>query len=82
MKKRKLKSFVLPTLYVLVIGVLLSIAYLGKTLQYQISGEVPVMKVIDETNDIPVIKEEEEPIIDDKPMKPFLSNQVSVSRSY
>ena len=83
MKKRKLKSFVLPTLYVLVIGVLfLSIAYLGKTLQYQISGEVPVMKVIDETNDIPVIKEEEEPIIDDKPMKPFLSNQVSVSKSY
>lgn len=83
MKKRKLKSFVLPTLYVLVIGVLfLSIAYLGKTLQSQISGEVPVMKVVEENYDIPVIKEEEEPIIDDKPMKPYISDQVKISKSY
>ena len=83
MKKRKLKSFVLPTLYVLVIGILfLSIAYLGKTLEYQISGEVPVMRVIEEEETLPVIKEEENIVIDDKPVKPYLNNEVSISKSY
>ena len=38
MKKRKLKGFVLPTVYVLVIGVLfISVSFLGSTLQNQLN---------------------------------------------
>ena len=84
MKKRKLKAFVLPTLYVLFVGVLfVSIAYLGKTLQYQVSGEVPVINPADETSILPVIKENEEPLpVSENPMKPFLNENVKVSKSY
>ena len=85
MKKRKLKTFVLPTLYVLVVGVLfVSIAYLGKTLQYQVSGEVPVINPAEETSILPVIKEEEQQtnIIIEKPMKPYLNENVRISKSY
>ena len=82
MKRRKLKAFVLPTIYVLVIGVLfMGTAYLGKTLQYQVSGEVPVVNTVISNNDLPVIKEEEQQAIE-KPMKPFLNNNVTISKSY
>lgn len=83
MKKRKLKAFVLPTLYVLFVGVLfVSIAYLGKTLQYQVSGEVPVINPTDDISTLSVIKEEEPLVVEEKPMKPFLNDSVKVSKSY
>lgn len=83
MKKRRLKKFVLPTLYVIVVGVLfIGVAYLGKTLEYQVSGSPRVINTVVEEDILPVIKEEDINIDDFKPVKPFLSNKVVVSKSY
>lgn len=82
MKKRKLKGFVLPTVYVLVIGILfISISFLGSALQNQIKYDdnLSVSALEDEVT--PVIKNEEN-VSDVKIVKPFSSEKISVSKSY
>ena len=82
MKKRKLKGFVLPTVYVLVIGILfISISFLGSALQNQIKYDdnLSVSALEDEVT--PVIKNEEN-VSDVKIVKPKTTKKVSVSKSY
>ena len=83
MKKRKLKGFVLPTVYVLVIGILfISISFLGSTLQNQINYEDDLsVSALEDEEVTPVIKNEEE-VTTDQIVKPFTSSSVSVSKSY
>ena len=83
MKKRKLKGFVLPTVYILVIGVLfISIPFLGNTLQSQINYDEDLsVNALQEEDATPVIKNEEE-VKESKIVKPFTSEKVSVSKSY
>lgn len=83
MKKRKLRGFVLPTVYILVIGVLfISISFLGSTLQNQLtySDDLSV-NALEDDNAVPVIKNEEN-VQTTSIVKPFSSDQVSVSKSY
>ena len=82
MKKRKLKGFVLPTVYVLVIGVLfISVSFLGSALQNQLNyaSDLSVGALEDEVT--PVIKNEEN-VESTVIKKPFTSESVSVSKSY
>ena len=74
MKKRKLKGFVLPTVYILVIGVLfISISFLGNTLQSQINYDEDLsVNALQEEDATPVIKNEEE-VKESKIVKPFTS---------
>ncbi len=83
MKKRKLKGFVLPTVYILVTGVLfISISFLGNTLQSQINYDEDLsVNALQEEDATPVIKNEEE-VKESKIVKPFTSEKVSVSKSY
>lgn len=83
MKKRKLKGFVLPTVYVLVIGVLfISISFLGSRLQNQINYEDDLsVSAIKEDDTTPVIKNEDN-TVSNAIVKPFISEKVSVSKSY
>ncbi len=83
MKKRKLKGFVLPTVYVLVIGILfISISFLGSALQNQINYEDDLsVSALEDEEVTPVIKNEEE-VTTDQIVKPFTSSSVSVSKSY
>ena len=83
MKKRKLKGFVLPTVYILVIAVLfISISFLGNTLQSQINYDEDLsVNALQEEDATPVIKNEEE-VKESKIVKPFTSEKVSVSKSY
>lgn len=80
MKKRKLKGFVLPTVYIMVMAVLfVSISFLGNILQeQQVYEDMSVSTIIDE--DVPVIKNEE--VSDKGILKPFSSNKVVISKSY
>lgn len=81
MKKRKLKGFVLPTVYVLVIGVLfLSISTLGSILQNKTEYSDMVIGTL-RNDGIPVVKEEETKDIT-QPVKPFTSTSVSISKSF
>ena len=77
MKKRKLKAFVLPSLYVIVMGVLfISIAFLGATLEEDTKfGQMAVSAIKDIT--VPVVGTNEATIT-----KPFSSDKVVVSKSY
>ncbi len=84
MKERKLKGFVLPTVYVLVIGTLfVSIAFLGKSLQKNpaYNGDLTVNSIIDETV-TPVIKNEEEVPKATSIVKPYTDESVSISKSF
>ena len=83
MKKRKLKGFVLPTVYVLVIGILfISISFLGSALQNQINYEDDLsVSALEDEEVTPVIKNEEE-VTTDQIVKPFTSSSISVSKSY
>ncbi len=78
MKKRKLKSFVLPSLYVLTIGALfISIAFLGSSIEQQYdSGNMAVSAIKDST--IPVTNTTDE----EKIVKPFTSDKVSISKNF
>ena len=81
MKKRKLKGFVLPTVYVLVIGVLfLSISTLGSILQNKTEYSDMVIGTL-RNDGIPVVKEEQTKDIT-QPAKPFTSTNVSISKSF
>lgn len=83
MKKRKLKGFVLPTVYVLVIGILfISISFLGNALQSKVNyPEDLSVNALEKDNITPVIKNEES-VSDVKIVKPFTSENVNVSKSY
>lgn len=81
MKKRKLKGFVLPTVYILVIGVLfLSISALGNILQNKTEYSDMVIGTL-RNDGIPVVKEEQTKDIT-QPVKPFTSTSVSISKSF
>ena len=81
MKKRKLKGFVLPTVYVLVLGVLfLSISALGSILQNKTEYSDMVIGTL-RNDGIPVVKEEQTKDIT-QPVKPFTSTSVSISKSF
>ena len=82
MKKRKLKGFVLPTVYVLVIGVLfISVSFLGSALQNQLNYASDLSVGALEDGVTPVIKNEEN-VESAVIKKPFTSESVSVSKSY
>ena len=82
MKKRKLKGFVLPTVYILVISLLfVSISFIGNALQNQFKYDSDLsVNALDDTV-TPVIKDEEsqERV---KIVKPFTSTAVGISKSY
>lgn len=85
MKKRKLKGYVLPTVYVLVIAVLfISVSFLGSALQKELQYQDLSTDVLDD-DVTPVIKEEENPTdvtTESKIVKPFTSTSVGISKSY
>lgn len=85
MKKRKLKGYVLPTVYVLVIAVLfISVSFLGSALQKELQYQDLSTDVLDD-DVTPVIKEEETPTdvtTELKIVKPFTSTSVGISKSY
>ncbi len=78
MKKRKLKSFVLPSLYVLTIGALfVSIAFLGTSMEQKYdSGNMAVNALKDDT--LPVTNTTNEQTI----VKPYTSDKVNISKSF
>ncbi len=78
MKKRKLKGFVLPTLYVLVIGVLfVSIALLGNALRVNTNyGNMAVDAIKDIT--VPVTNVTQNSQI----VRPYTDDAVTISKSY
>lgn len=85
MKARKLKKFVLPTLYVTVIGVLfMGIVFVGASFSSDKSNvPMAVNAIMDEV--VPVMDEVEQEATDTSPMtitKPFTSDKVSISKSY
>lgn len=80
MKKRKLKGFVLPTVYVLVIGVLfISISFLGTALQHNLNYEDLAVSALSKNSVTPVIKNTEAEV---NISKPFTSDKVKVSKSF
>ena len=85
MKKRKLKGYVLPTVYVLVIAVLfISVSFLGSALQKELQYQDLSTDVLDD-DVTPVIKEEEtstDVTTESKIVKPFTSTSVGISKSY
>ena len=85
MKKRKLKGYVLPTVYVLVIAVLfISVSFLGSALQKELQYQDLSTDALDD-DVTPVIKEEENPTdetTESKIVKPFTSTSVGISKSY
>lgn len=84
MNKRKLKGFVLPTVYIMVIGILfISISFIGSALQSKVKYDDNLSVNALEDNVTPVIKNEEETNTTDKKIvKPFTSTAVSISKSY
>ena len=81
MKTKRLKKFVLPTVYVMVIGVLfVSISILGNALKSQADyGNMAVSALKD--NVTPVIKSDDTKT-ESKIEKPFVSTNVAISKSF
>lgn len=81
MKNKKLRSFVLPTVYIMVISVLfISISFLANNLSHNIEyGNMSVSTLDDNTT--PVIKNEEN-ILQSIIEKPYVSSNVSISKSF
>lgn len=87
MKKRKLKKFVLPTVYVMVmIALFVSISFLGSSLQGKVEYDnLSVDTIKDDV--FPVISTPEDdnknnPVEAEKKLKPFTSEKVLVSKSF
>ena len=80
MKTKRIKKFVLPTVYVMVIGVLfVSISILGNVLQNKMEyGNMAVSAIKD--NVTPVVKNDD--TVESKIEKPFVSTSVSISKSF
>lgn len=81
MKKRKLKKYVWPTVYIMAISVLfISISLLGGALEDNLNNDSMVVSAI-KNDAVPVIKEEEIESISEI-TKPYVSSNVSISKSY
>lgn len=80
MKTKKLKNYLLPTIYVMVIGVLfISISFLGNVLQNKIEyGNMAVSALKD--NVTPVIKNND--VYESKIERPYVSSNVAISKSF
>lgn len=80
MKTKRLKKFVLPTVYVMVIGVLfISISFLGNILQSKVEyGNMAVSALKD--NVTPVGKTDN--VVESKIERPYVSSNVSISKSF
>lgn len=81
MKNKRLRSFVLPTVYIMVISVLfISISFLANNLSHNIEyGNMSVSTLDDNTT--PVIKNEEN-ILQSIIEKPYVSSNVSIAKSF
>lgn len=80
MKKRKLKGFVLPSIYGLVVlFVFMTIYFLNDSLTYQAPKKVNEKTVIEQKNENDMVVVNPVP---DKPMKPFNKESVSISKSF
>lgn len=80
MKTKKLKNYVLPTIYVMVIGVLfISISFLGNILQSKVEyGNMAVSTLKD--NVTPVGKTDN--VVESRIERPYVSSNVSISKSF
>ena len=80
MKTKRLKKFVLPTVYVMVIGVLfISISFLGNILQSRVEyGNMAVSALKD--NVTPVGKTDN--VVESRIERPYVSSNVSISKSF
>lgn len=80
MKTKRLKKFVLPTVYVMIIGVLfISISFLGNILQSKVEyGNMAVSALKD--NVTPVGKTDN--VVESKIERPYVSSNVSISKSF
>ena len=80
MKTKRLKKFVLPTVYVMVIGVLfISISFLGNILRSKVEyGNMAVSALKD--NVTPVGKTDN--VVESKIERPYVSSNVSISKSF
>lgn len=80
MKTKRLKKFVLPTVYVMVIGVLfISISFLGNILQSKVDyGNMAVSVLKD--NVTPVGKTDN--VVESRIERPYVSSNVSISKSF
>lgn len=80
MKTKRLKKYVLPTVYVMVIGVLfVSISLLVSVLENQIEyGDMAVSALKGSTT--PVVKNND--LVESKIEKPFVSTNVAISKSF
>ena len=80
MKTKRLKKFVLPTVYVMVIGVLfISIFFLGNILQSKVEyGNMAVSALKD--NVTPVGKTDN--VVESRIERPYVSSNVSISKSF
>jgi stage II sporulation protein Q len=79
-KTKRLKKFVLPTVYVMVIGVLfISISFLGNILQSKVDyGNMAVSALKD--NVTPVGKTDN--VVESRIERPYVSSNVSISKSF
>ena len=80
MKTKRFKKFVLPTVYVMVIGVLfISISFLGNILQSKVEyGNMAVSALKD--NVTPVGKTDN--VVESRIERPYVSSNVSISKSF
>lgn len=80
MKTKRLKKFVLPTVHVMVIGVLfISISFLGNILQSKVEyGNMAVSTLKD--NVTPVGKTDN--VVESRIERPYVSSNVSISKSF
>ena len=80
MKTKRLKKFVLPTVYVMVIGALfISISFLGNILQSKVEyGNMAVSALKD--NVTPVGKTDN--VVESRIERPYVSSNVSISKSF
>ncbi len=80
MKTKRLKKYVLPTVYVMVIGVLfVSISILGNILQGQMDYKNMAVSALKD-NVTPVVKSDD--ATESKIVKPFVSSNVAISKSF
>ena len=81
LKKRKLKGFVLPTIYIMVMGVLfLTISFLGTSFKNNIKYDNLSVGTIIKDDTVPVISETEE--APEVIYKPYTSDKVRISKSF
>lgn len=82
MKRRKFKAFVLPTLYVLIVGVIcLSVGLISKNLNQKKSDIDYSVNSITNDNITPVIKETETPVTT-KPVAPYTAQNVALNKDF